>query len=143
MRIILAVSGLLACNSGHIVDAYTAAQCVAFTQHPTENRTREWETKIVLPNGEDVIVNGANRISNVVASYPSTKEKVIVAAPGDYVYPLDVRYDPQNGVLYTLADGLAGGIGRRTELFAFDLVHRHQLGRRRVDRSNLPPICPD
>jgi hypothetical protein len=79
----------------------------------------------------------------VVAFYPAEHRDVVAANPGDYVYPVDVRLDAQNDLLYVKAHGLAGGLMEQTWLFEYDLHGQRMAQRLQVKNGALPAECPD
>ena len=77
----------------------------------------------------------------MVVSYPATGQQYIAAKPYDYVYPIQIRIDVENDVLYVAANVLAGGFWDQTWLFAFDLRERKQTARRKIRYKDQPAGC--
>jgi hypothetical protein len=68
--------------------------------------------------------------------------EVVAANAGDYIYPADVRFDRQKERLFVKASGVPAAFGGpQTWLFDFDLAHRQQMDRVRVDPTVLPGEC--
>jgi hypothetical protein len=75
--------------------------------------------------------------------YASDGKTEVAADAGDYIYPADVRFDPAKDDLYIKASGVPAAFGGvQTWLFEYDIIHRHQTRRARVDPSVLPQECP-
>jgi hypothetical protein len=78
----------------------------------------------------------------LISAEYSDKTLETAADAHEYVYPADVRYDRGTGHLYVKADGVdALFAGRETWLFEYDLDHRRQVRRHRVDPQVLPEEC--
>jgi hypothetical protein len=127
-----------------IITKYKTAPCIPLLAsrrvHPD---TREWNTALALRNGLEAVVSGAQVPGGRIAvSYPATGRTFVAADPGDYVYPSDVRFDAQNGLLYVKANGLAAGMSEETWLFEYDLRGQRITERRQVRNGILPAECP-
>jgi len=72
-----------------------------------------------------------------------TEPALVIADAGDYVYPSDVRFDPNNDFLYVKASGLAAGIWDETWLFAYDTDRRQLVKRMKVVKESLPTECAE
>ena len=139
---------LLACSAvgspkestASLIAKYKGAVCL-----PSAPRGRDlyWDTTVLLRDGSNATVRGTGFTGgDVVVSYPATGQQYIAAKPYDYVYPLELRVDTQNDILYVVANGLAGGIREQTWFFVFDLRERRQIERRRIHYKDLPAKCP-
>jgi hypothetical protein len=97
-----------------------------------------------LPDGLQITISGAQMPGGrIEVFYLATGQRFVAADAGDYIYPRDVRIDAQNNLLYVRADGLAGGIRKRTILFAYSL-RQHRLDKRcRVKDTELLAPCSD
>jgi hypothetical protein len=74
-----------------------------------------------------------------VAMYSDETSARLMFAPGDYVYPRELRVAIRERVAYGRASGLAGGVAQVTKVFAYDLERRHLLDSAEVDPALLPP----
>jgi hypothetical protein len=139
--------GLVGCNmaSSHalIIDRYKAATCVPpFIMPEPSPDSREWNATLTLIDGSHAIVTGSQMPGGRVAvHYANSGGDVVAANAGDYVYPSDVRLNPQNDHLYIKASGLAAGIWQETWLFEFDLRAKKLLKRQKVADEALPTEC--
>ena len=79
----------------------------------------------------------------IIVRNPTTGVGSTAANAGDYVYPSDVRFNPQTNLLFVKASGLAAGINRETWLFEYDLLHDRLIDRRLVVDGALPPECSE
>ena len=129
-------------STASLLSKYKVATCLPFWEEA--GHARYWKTTVSLRDGSKVSVHGAGFAGAnwVFVSYPATGQEDIAAKPYDYVYPLDIRVDPQTDILYVAANGLAGGIWDQTWLFAFDLREHRQIVRRRIRYKDLPAMCP-
>lgn len=59
-----------------------------------------------------------------LGQYSDESTPRMIGHPGDYVYPSDLRINPDRSTLFAKASGLAGGISPVTVLFEFDLQNR-------------------
>jgi hypothetical protein len=126
-----------------MIDRFKVAACVSPNGHPDfPSSERAWNQVVQTSNGQKVTIVGFQGPgARVVIQSPSGKQ-VEVASPGDYIYPMDVRYDFGDQILYVRADGLAGGISKETWLFAYDISKARQTARMEVDPRSMPPVCP-
>ena len=135
-----AVGGCMDSTSS-LLAKYRSATCIPFSRGP--GHERHWEMTIPLRDGSKAVVGAAAWAGGMaVVTYPPAKQEYVAARPGDYIYPVDLRIDPQNDVLYVAATGLAGGVWEQTWLFAFDLKERRQIARRKIRYKDLPADCP-
>lgn len=128
-----------------LVAKYRLATCAPLTINPhiSPRSTRSWNADLTLWNGSKVVVQAAAMPGGIVTvTHPSTGERFVAAAAGDYVYPDDIRIDRQTDRLYIIASGLAGGLWSRTVLFEYDLRSQRQTARRGVKDKDLPKACP-
>jgi len=143
----LALLGLVGCNRAvsyaPIIDQYNAATCISPSLMPGPNpASREWNAKILLLDGSQVFVTGAQMPGGRIdIRYPKSGENVVAADAGDYIYPSDVRLNPQNDDLYVKASGLGGGIWFETWLFEYDIRAQRLLKRQKVVDKALPTEC--
>ena len=106
--------------------------------------TRTWDATLTLTDGSKVVVSGGQLPGGrITVRYLATGRELEAANAGDYVYPSDVRLDPQNNHLYVKASGLAGGIWSETWLFEYDLRGQRLVARRKVVNDALPTECPE
>jgi hypothetical protein len=144
---LLAVAFLASCartiRSGTLIDQYSRAQCVPVTLG-SGTPARTWDYTLETREGNSVHVSGmAVPGGRIDARYASDGKDEIVANAGDYIYPADVRFDRTSEHLYVKASGFPAVFGGfQTWLFEYDLRHRRQTGRARVDPSVLPQECP-
>jgi hypothetical protein len=89
------------------------------------------------------MVGGAQIPGGRITARYDTGRELEAANAGDYVYPSDVRFNPQTNLLFVKASGLAAGIKHETWLFEYDLLRQRLIERRRVADSALPPECPE
>jgi len=130
-------------SQGPIIEGYKAAACIPVSLRVQGPRTREWQTPVTLSDGSKVVIIGDQSPGGrILARYVTTGRLVEAANAGDYVYPSDVRFGAQNGLLFVKASGLALGITQETWLFEYDLVRHRLVERRRVADSALPTECP-
>ena len=132
------------CGDQSIIAEYRAAECVPPSANPgVSPRTREWEAELHLGDGRRVSVHGAEIPGGeITVWYPPNINELVAVNAGDYVYPADVRVDPQNGRLYVKAHGLAGGVSEETWLFRYDLRNQKLSGRIRVPNDIPVDECP-
>lgn len=126
-----------------IIDQYKAATCIPSSLMPAPSTpSRVWNATVSLIDGSKVIVTG-NQIPSgrVDVHYVANGQEIVAADAGDYVYPSDVRLNPQNDHLYIKASGLAAGIWQETWLFEFDLRAKKLLKRQKVADKALPTEC--
>lgn len=139
-----AAAGSLACavdSSARPLAGLGLATCLPPRMEPPGNM-RSWDTTVFLRDGMEVRVRAASEAGgNAVVFYPKTGETYVAADPHDYIYPTDVRFSSEDGVLYVVAQGLAAGISQQTWLFAFDLRERRQTARLKIDAKRLPERC--
>jgi len=128
-----------------LIANYTLAKCVPFAAKPTiVPRTRQWQSVLQLRDGSSVTVKGPQIPAGIVTvSFGTSDQPYVAANAGDYVYPTDIRIDPQAELLYIRADGLVAGITRETVLFEYDLRRRTLITRIRVQPTELPDECSD
>ncbi len=124
---------------------YATAACIPLASIRTITpNTRQWDHTLTLHNGAKVVITGA-RIpgGKVYVSYPEERRDIVAADPADYVYPSDVRLDVTKELLYTKANGLAGGFSAQTWLFEYDLRQHRITKRLQVKNGTLPAACPE
>jgi hypothetical protein len=136
---------LLSCSAktGDIIDRYRAAACVAPLPQPkrVQPLTREWDHTLSRHDGSTVTIYGYQAVGGRITARNRTGAEHVVAYSGDYVYPSDVRIDPE-GRLYVKTSGLAAGLWQETWPFEYDCHRGETLGRLKVDSHVLPPECP-
>jgi hypothetical protein len=133
-------------SHGPIIEGYKAAACIPVSANRKVEgpHTREWETAVTLSDGSKVLVVGAQMPGGTITVRNLTTARESEAAnAGDYVYPSDVRFNPQTNLLFVKASGLAAGIIHETWLFEYDLLGQRLVQRRRVLDSALPTECPE
>lgn len=125
-----------------LIDRYRTATCLPPNGHPDfPGSERAWNHQIKTRKGAEFVVVGFQGPgARVLLRERSAGAQVEVASPGDYVYPVDVRYDAASEVLYVKAEGLAGGISRETWLFEFEIAER-KSARVQVDPGVMPAEC--
>jgi hypothetical protein len=145
---VVAVSVLAGCSrmvrSGPITNAYENAECIPVEFGPgITPPTRAWDYRLVTPGGMTVHISGAQMPGGRIdLAYQSDGIAVVAVDAGDYIYPADVRFDRQNDRLLVKASGVPAAFGGpQTWLFDFDLTHRRQTDRVRVDPAVLPSEC--
>lgn len=145
---LLAVAAVAGCSrtirSGALIDQYNRAECVPVRFGPgISPPTRAWDSTLNTRDGIAVHVSGAEMPGGRIdVKYLSDGEKAVAANAGDYIYPADVRFDPTSERLYIKASGVPASFGgSQTWLFEYNLRHRRQTGRARVDPSVLPQEC--
>jgi hypothetical protein len=90
-----------------------------------------------------VTVQAAARLGGGVAvTYEPGGQRYIAADPYDYIYPMDIRVDNENDILYVAASGLLGGLRQQTWLFVFDLHERKPIARLKVRYKDVSAACP-
>jgi hypothetical protein len=120
---------------------YKLATCLPYSGGSRAHE-RSWNTTLSLRDGSKVTVQGAARPGGGVGvTYDPPGQKYLAARPHDYIYPIDIRVDTQNDILYVAASGLAGGLWEQTWLFAFDLHERKPIARRKIRYQDLPTAC--
>jgi len=68
--------------------------------------------------------------------------EVAAAHPGDYIYPVDVRFARTDEQLYVLASGFSLIAKEpQTWIFEFDVGTQQQTARERVNLAELPSPC--
>jgi len=78
-----------------------------------------------------------------MVKYLSDGKGMVAADAGDYIYPADVRFDKTYDLLYVKASGRPAAFGGpQSWLFEYDLNHRRQTHRSRVEPTSLPEECP-
>jgi hypothetical protein len=141
--ILIGVSCHRPIRSGVLIDAYRAAACVvpAFAKG-VEPPTRGWDAELAIAGGSKARVQGADMVGgNITIRYERDGLEVVAVAPGDYIYPKDVRLNDAHDRLYVKASGAAAGIWAETWLYEYDLLERRQVRRNRVQPDALPPEC--
>jgi hypothetical protein len=147
----LAVIALLAWNQSQylgadqLISSYGAATCLSPYQRDQTSRNpiRTWDHTLDLGGSVRVRLEGYSFVGSwVTAHYSDESEQRVIARPGDYVYPYDIRSNWASRRLYALADGLYGGLWRRTELYEYDLAARRSIRRALVHPERLPASCP-
>ena len=146
--VLVTVGVLIGCSrmvrSGPIISSYENAECIPVEFGPRITPpTRAWDYQLVTPSGMTVHITGAQMPGGRIdLTYQSDGTEVVAANAGDYIYPADVRLDRQNERLFVKASGVPAAFGGpQTWLFDFDLTHRQQMGRVRVDPTVLPGEC--
>lgn len=147
-RGLVALGVLVGCTrmvrSGPIIDGYENAVCIPVEFGPgITPPTRAWDYQLVTPRGMTVHISGAQMPGGRIdLRYQSDYAEVVAANAGDYIYPADVRFDRQKERLFVKASGVPAAFGGpQTWLFEFDLAHRQQVDRVRVDPTVLPAEC--
>ena len=133
-------------SHGRIVEGYKAAPCIPVSANSKGKRFqyREWETAVTLSDGSKVMVVGAQMPGGrITVRNLATARESEAANAGDYVYPSDVRFNPQTNLLFVKASGLAAGVIHETWLFEYDLRGQRRVQRRCVLESALPTECPE
>lgn len=128
-----------------LIRRYVSATCIPVSvNYQVGPATRQWNTTLTLRHGSTVVVSGMQMPGGRIDVRDGASGRESVAAnAGDYVYPSDVRVDPQNDHLYVKASGLAGGIQHQTWLFDYDLRGQRAVARFQVLDDALPPECTD
>lgn len=152
LRTISASLGLLACATAHAscsgvsqdnkkywgtINAYKAATPVQHAPAKSYER-RLWNLELTLSDGIRVCVKAADGPfldSNVTVKYSDEIKERIVYRYHDYVYPADIRIEGSK--MYSLVNGVAGGIWRETRLIVYDLSARKELHTMKVELKDL------
>lgn len=143
---------VLSCNflrqpssSAPIIGRYNVAECVPPSKdHLTTPITREWHTRVELADGSSVLVRGTQAPGGrIQLETGAPSQTFVVANPGDYIYPSDVRIDKAHDLLYVKAAGLAGGLHGQMWLYEYDLRHKRSLDQRLVTKDALGSECPE
>ena len=144
--VILAIMSLTGCatpaRSGPLINSYSHAECVPVTLDLKSGPpTRTWNYVLETHHEGAVRVLGKQMPGGLIAlEYALDAKGEIAANAGDYVYPADVRVDGSSERLYVKAEGIR--INQlQTWLFEYDLQHRLQTARLRVDPKVLPEEC--
>jgi len=127
-------------NASRLINEFTAAQSLPTLpkEKPTGWEPPKWRNEIHLNNGLQVRIEGFGFVGGeVVAIYGDDNKSRLVAHPGDYVYPSEIRIDPSRQRLYVLANGFAAGIWKETRLYEFDLVKRKQISFSHINLSDV------
>ncbi len=145
---LITVAVLVGCSrmvrSGPIISAYENAECIPVEFGPgITPPTRAWDYLLVTRSGTTVHISGAQMPGGRIGlTYQSDGMEIVAANAGDYIYPADVRFDRQKERLFVKASGVPAAFGGpQTWLFDFDLTHRKQMDRVRVDPTVLPGEC--
>ena len=145
---VVTVGVLVGCSrmvrSGPMINAYENAECIPVEFGPgISPPTRAWDYQLVIPSGMTVHISGAQMPGGRIdLAYQPDGIEVVAADAGDYIYPADVRFDKQTERLFVKATGVPAAFGGpQTWLFVFDLAHRRQMSRIRVDPTVLPGEC--
>jgi hypothetical protein len=132
-------------RSGKLIAEYSRAVCIPVRFGPgISPPTRAWDYVLKTAGGIEVQISGAEMPGGRISvKYASDGRTEVAADAGDYIYPADVRFDPAANNLYIKASGVPAAFGRpQTWLFEYDVNHRRQSERVRVDPSVLPEECP-
>ena len=122
-----------------IIDEYKEASCVPVSVvRRVQPHTREWDSRLAFEGGQILVTGAQIPGGRIAVSGPASNHDIIAADPGDYIYPSDVRFNPQPGILYTKAHGFAGGLREQTWLFKYDL-RRHEITERTQIRNGILP----
>jgi hypothetical protein len=143
---LLAVVFLAGCDriirTGAIIDQYSRAECVPVTLG-SGSPARTWNYTLESREGSSMEINGrAVPGGRIDVKYGSDGKDEVAADAGDYIYPADVRFNRVSEHLFLLASGVTPFNQPQTWLFEYDLQHRRQIQRVRVDPSVLPHECP-
>lgn len=138
----------LGCNrairSGPLVTGYESAECIPVHFGPgITPPTRSWDDSLTTSSGQVVHISGAQMPGGRISvRYGSDVADIVAADAGDYIYPADVRVDQARNRLFVRASGVpAASGGLQVWLFEFDLNHRKEIDRARIDPSVLPHEC--
>jgi len=124
-----------------LIERYKVATCLPFS---VKGNARIWDTVVSCSDGSKINVKAMGLAGGKCTVIPeTTHQSFVAAAPGDYIYPYDIRVDIQNDLLYILARGLAGGIWERILLFEYDLRQHRQTERRRIREADVPERCAE
>jgi len=131
-------------QGGPLVTGYENAQCIPvhFVRGITLP-TRSWDDSLTISSGQVVHVSGAQMPGGRIdIRYQSDEAEVVAADAGDYIYPADVRVDRAKDRLFVKASGITAAFGApQTWLFEFDLIHRKQISRAKINPAVLPHEC--
>ena len=128
-----------------LIQRYHDAECVPVRlASEISGFPRAWDVTIKTHEGTAIHVSGA-RIpgGRITVKYLSDEKEMVAADAGDYIYPSDIRFDRPNDLLYVKTSGRPAAFGGpQTWLFEYDLDHRRQTHRSRVEPTSLPEECP-
>jgi hypothetical protein len=98
---------------------------------------------VPLPGGVSVRVEAYCFVGgHVTVKYSDEGVSRSVTSTRDYVYPCDLRLDPQSSRLYVKSEGVAGGLWHEVTLHEYDLGARRSM--QSVHASGqLPAECPE
>jgi len=129
-------------SADFMLSKYKLARCLPYLGG-ARGHERAWNTILSLRDGSKVTVEAAARPGGGVAvTYEQGGQRYIAADPYDYIYPMDIRVDSKNDILYVAASGLVGGLWQQTWLFAFDLHERKPIARSKVRYKDVSATCP-
>ena len=130
-------------RSGALIDAYRTATCVEpIFVRSIEPPVRGWDANVVVSGGANARIQGRTMVwGEITIRFDADGREVVAVDPGDYIYPRDVRLNGAKDRLYVKASGAAAGIWEETWLYEYDLRHRRQLRKNRVQPAALPPEC--
>lgn len=121
-----------------LIERYATASCVTPHSTPTGRR---WSQGVARADGSSVQVSGEAFVGGLVAvRYPDGTTRHVTALR-DYVYPHDIRLDPDSRTLWIVTSGLAAGIWPEAHLYEYDIATRiaHEV---EVAPDSLPEACP-
>lgn len=123
-----------------LVHAYLAADLVVPTWNPEIHPAEPMSSRTIALKGASVTVTARCCVGQVfVAQYSDEASPRTIFAPGDYVYPRELRVASREHVVFGRASGLAGGMTEVTKIFAYDLDRRRLLDSLEVAPALLPP----
>jgi hypothetical protein len=128
-------------STAYLLERYRTATCLPSKINP--EGIRVWDSTMALRNESKVSVHAAAFAggNHVVLSYADTGREDVAAKPYDYVYPIEIRLDPQDDTLYIAANGRVAGVWEQTWFYAFDLRTHRQIARRWIRYRDLPSSC--
>ena len=131
-----------------VVKAFLAARSIEPNWNPSiYPPVHNWDQSLNLHNGLSFSIKAYQCVGGKFEGrYSDEPDFKIIATPGDYIYPCDIRIDNDSKYLFCKASGWAAGIFQETIIFQFDLQKRKIFQRVIVDPRILPedpkPLTP-
>lgn len=132
-------------QKGPLIAGYESADCIPVRFAPRVTPpTRSWDDLITLSSGQIVHISGTAFPGGWIdVRYQSDGAAFVAVNPWDYMAPVDVRIDHAKNSLFLKESGVPASPFSRpqTWLFEFDLIHRKQIARAKIDPAVLPHEC--
>lgn len=122
-----------------LIAAYKSAQLVPTIPQDKTVRPEppKWKHALNIPGLPPILIEAYGFVGGKVVATYNDGTRYLVANPGDYVYPTEIRVDSATNKLYVFADGLAAGIWRASRIYEFDLVARRQTNKAEINPDML------